>query len=90
MILNILYRNHVTNEKIRRNSNWREYEEFLTVAKKRYFTSRCLLYGLAEKILQGTMKGRRRGRRNERTILKSGQAQSGQAEKNRARLWDIK
>ena len=64
-ILNISYTDHVTNEKIRRNT-----QELLTLVKKRklrWFGPVSRSSGLAKAILQGTVKGKRkRGRQKKR------------------------
>ena len=80
-LLNISYKDHVTNEEVRRKIQAAigEYDELLTLVKKRKLrwsghVSRSS--GLAKAILQGTVKGKRkRGRQKKRweTISKSGQ-----------------
>ena len=69
-LLNILYKDHVTNEEVRRKIKTAigEYDELLTLVKKRKLrwfghVSRCS--GLAKTILQGSMK-RKRGRQKKR------------------------
>ena len=64
-LLNILYKDHVTNEEDRRKIQAAigEYDEFLTLIKKRKLrlfghVSRCA--GLAKTILQGTVKWKRK------------------------------
>ena len=72
IVLNILYKDHLTNEEIRRKiqAATGEYNELLTLVKKRKLrwlghVSRST--GLAKMILQGTVKGkRRRGRQKKR------------------------
>ena len=62
-LLNISYKDHVTNEEVRRKIQAAigEYDELLTLVKKRKLVSRSS--GLAKTILQGTVKGKRkRGR----------------------------
>ena len=67
-LLNISYKDHVTNEEVRRKIQTviREYDELLTLVKKRklrWFGHVSRSSGLAKTILQGTVKGRRkRGR----------------------------
>ena len=76
-LLNILYRDHVTNEEVRRKI--REYEELLTLVKKRkrrWFGHVSRSSGLAKTILQGTVKGKKKEadrRRGGKAISKSGQ-----------------
>ena len=97
-LLNILYKDHVTNEEVRRKiqTDIKEYNELLTLVKKRklkWFGHISRSSGLAKTILKGTMKGKRKQgadkRRGRKTISKSGQewtlrAQLGQL-KNRIR-----
>ena len=62
-LLNISYKDHVTNEEVRRKiqAAIEEYDELLTRVKKRRSS------GLAKTILQGTVKGKRkRGRQKKR------------------------
>ena len=73
--MNILYKDHVTNEDVRRKIQAAigEYDELLTLVKKRKLrwvghVSRSS--GLAKTILQATVKGKRK--RGGKTILKSG------------------
>ena len=71
-LLNISYKDHVTNEEVRRKIQAAigEYDELLTLVKKRKLrwsghVSRSS--GLAKTILQGTVKGKRkRGRQKKR------------------------
>ena len=71
-LLNISYKDHVTNEEVRRKIQTAigEYDELLTLVKKRKLkwlghVSRSS--GLAKTILQGTVKGKRkRGRQRKR------------------------
>ena len=71
-ILNILCKDHVTNEEVRRKIQAAigEYDELLTLVKKRnqrWFGHVSRSFGLAKTILQGTVKGKReRGRQNKR------------------------
>ena len=72
MLLNISYKNHVTNEEVRRKIQTAigEYDELLTLVKKRklrLFGHVSMSSGLAKTILQGTVKGKRkRGRQKKR------------------------
>ena len=67
-LLNISYKDHVTNEEVRRKIQAAigEYDELLTLVKKRklrWFGHVSRSSGLAKTILQGTVKGKRkRGR----------------------------
>ena len=67
-LMNISYKDHVTNEEVRRKIQAAigEYDELLTVVKKRklrWFGHVSRSSGLAKTILQGTVKGKRkRGR----------------------------
>ena len=81
-LLNISYKDHVTNEEVRRKIQAAigEYDELLTLGKKRklsWFGHVSRSSGLAKPIPQGTVKGKRkRGRQKkkwEETISKSGQ-----------------
>ncbi|MEW8548147.1 MAG: hypothetical protein AB2693_31985, partial [Candidatus Thiodiazotropha sp.] len=70
-LLNMSYRDHVTNEEVRRKIQAviGEYEELLALVKKRKL--RCFGHvsrssGLAKTILQGTVKEKRRGRQRKR------------------------
>ena len=71
-LLNISYKDHVTNEEVRRKiqAAIREYDELLTLVKKRklrWFGHVSRSSGLAKTILQGTVKGKRkRGRQKKR------------------------
>ena len=71
-LLNILYKDHVTNEEVRRKIQAAigKYDEFLTLVKKRklrWFGHVSRSSGLAKTILQGTVKGKRkRGRQKKR------------------------
>ena len=71
-ILNISYKDHVTNEEVRRKIQAAigEYDELLTLVKKRklrWFGHVSRSSGLAKTILQGTVKGKRkRGRQKKR------------------------
>ena len=69
-LLNIIYKDHVTNEEVRRKSQAAigEYDELLTLVKKRklrWFGHVSWSSGLAKTILQGTVKGKR-GRQKKR------------------------
>ena len=71
MLLNISYKDHFTNEEVRRKirAAIREYDELLTLVKKRKlrrFGHVSMSSGLAKTILQGTVKGKKRGRHNKR------------------------
>ena len=71
-LLNISYKDHVTNEEVRRKIQAAigEYEKLLTLVKKRklrWFGHVSRSSGLAKTILQGTVKGKRkRGRQKKR------------------------
>ena len=71
-LLNISYKDHVTNEEVRRKIQAAigEYDELLTLVKKRKlrrFGHVSRSSGLAKTILQGTVKGKRkRGRQKKR------------------------
>ena len=71
-LLNISYKDHVTNEEVRRKIQAAigEYDELLILAKKRklrLFGHVSRSSGLAKTILQGTVKGKRkRGRQKKR------------------------
>ena len=63
-LLNISYKDHVTNEEVRRKIQAAigEYDELLTLVKKRklrWFGHVSRSSGLAKTILQGTVKGKR-------------------------------
>ena len=69
-LLNISYKDHVTNEEVRRKiqAAIEEYDELLSLVKKRKLSRFCHVSrscGLAKTILQGTLKeneaSRRRG-----------------------------
>ena len=80
-LLNISYKDHVTNEEVRRKIQAAigEYDELLTLVKKRklrWFGHASRSSGLAKTILQGTVKGKKKGadrKRGGKTISKSGQ-----------------
>ena len=64
-LLNILYKDHVTNEEVRRKiqADIKEYNELLTLVKKRklrWFGHISRSSGLAKTILKGTMNGKRK------------------------------
>ena len=71
-LLNISYKDHVTNEEVRRKIQAAigEYDELLILVKKRklrWFGHVSRSSGLAKTILQGTVKGKRkRGRQKKR------------------------
>ena len=69
-ILDILYKDHVTNEEVRRKIQTAigEYDELLTLVKKRklrWFGHVSRSSGLAKTILQGTVKGKSKKRQTE-------------------------
>ena len=70
--MNISYKDHVTNEEVRRKIQAAigEYDELLTLVKKRklrWFGHVSRSSGLAKTILQGTVKGKRkRGKQKKR------------------------
>ena len=72
MLLNILYKDHVTNEEVRRKiqTDIKEYDELLTLVKKRklrLFGHISRFFGLVKTILKGTVKGKRKkGRQKKR------------------------
>ena len=83
-LLNISYKDHVTNEEVCRNIQAAigEYDEHLTLVKKRkrklrWFGHVSRSSDLAKTILHGTVKGKRKKeadrRRGGKTISKSGQ-----------------
>ena len=68
-LLNISYKDHVTNEEVRRKIQAAigEYDELLTLVKKRklrWFGHVSRSSGLAKTILQGTVKGKRGRQKN--------------------------
>ena len=71
-LLNISYKDHITNEEVRRKIQAAigEYDELLTLVKKRklrWFGHVSRSSGLAETILQGTVKEKeKRGRQKKR------------------------
>ena len=77
--MNISYKDHVTNEEVRRKIQAAigEYDELLTLVKKRklrWFGHVSRSSGLAKTILQGTVKRKEADRRRGgRTISKNGQ-----------------
>ena len=87
-LLNISYKDHVTNEEVRRKIQAAigeyEYDKLLTLVKKRklrWFGHVSMSSGLAKTILQGTVKGKRkRGRQKKRweDNIKEWTAQLGQ------------
>ena len=69
-LLNISYKDHVTNEEVRRKIQTAigEYDELLTLVKKRklrWFGHVSRYSGLAKTVLQGTVKGKRKKRQTE-------------------------
>ena len=79
-LFNISHKDHVTNKEVCRKIQAAigEYDKHLTLVKKWklwWFGLVSRSSGLARTILQGTEKGKRRGRHKKRwkTILKSGQ-----------------
>ena len=72
-LLNISYKNHVTNEEVCRRiqAATGEYDQFLTLVKKqtlRWFGHVSRSSGLAKTILQGTVKGKRKKRQTEEEV----------------------
>ena len=72
-LLNISYKDHVTNEEVRRKiqAGIGEYDELLTVVKKRkvrWFGHVSRSSGLAKTILQGTVKGKKKKRQTEEEV----------------------
>ena len=72
-LLNILYKDHVTNEEVRRKIQTAigEYYKLLTLVKKwklRWFGHVSRSSGLAKTILQGTVKGKRKKRQTEEEV----------------------
>ena len=72
-LLNISYKDHVTNEEVRRKIQAAigEYDELLTLVKKRklrWFGHVSRSSGLAKTILQGTVKGKRKKRQTEEQV----------------------
>ena len=92
--MNISYKDHVTNEEVRRKIQAAigEYDELLTLVKKqklRWFGHVSRSSGLAKTLLQGTVKGKRkRGRQKKRwedSIKGMDFASSTRAAENRSR-----
>ena len=72
-LLNISYKDHVTNEEVRRKIQAAigEYDELLTLVKKRklrWFGHVSMSSGLAKTILQGTVKGKIKKRQTEEEV----------------------
>ena len=99
-LLNISYKDHVTNEEVRRKIKTAigEYDKLLTLVKKRkprWFGHVSRSSGLAKTILQGTVKGKKRGRQKKRLEdnIKEGTgtdfARSTRAAENRTRWKEI-
>ena len=71
-LLNILYKDHVTNEEVRRKiqAAIRENDDLLTLVRKRklrWFSHESRSSGLAKTVLQGKVKGqKKRGRQKKR------------------------
>ena len=70
-LLNISYKDHVTNEEVRRNIQAAigKHDELLTLVKKRklrWFGHVSRPSGLAKTILQGTVKGKRKRSRQKK------------------------
>ena len=92
-LLDISYKDHATNEEVRRKIEAAigEYDELLTLVKKRklrWFGHVSVSSGLAKTILQGTLKGKKKEadrRRGGETISKSGRAWTLPAQ-----LWQLK
>ena len=79
-LFNISYKDHATNKEVCKKIQAAigEYDKLLILVKKwklRWFGQITKSSGLAKTILQGTVKGKRRGRHKKRwkTILESGQ-----------------
>ena len=78
-LLNISYKDHITNEEVRRKIQAviGEYDDLQTLVKKRklrWFGHTSRSSGLAKTILQGTVRGKKADRRRSgKTISKSGQ-----------------
>ena len=91
-LLNISYKDHVTNEEVRRKIQAAigEYDELLTLVKKRklrWFGDVSRSSGLAKTILQGTVKGRQKKRWEDNIKEWTGMdfASSTRATENRSR-----
>ena len=87
-LLNISYKDHVTNDEVRRKIQAAigEYDELLTLVKKRklrWFGHVSRSSGLAKTILQGTVKGKRKRGRQKWTGMDF--ASSTRAAENRSR-----
>ena len=70
-LLNISYKDHVTNEEVRRKiqADIGEYDELLTLVKKRklrWFGHDTRSLGLAKTTLQGTVTGKSKGDRQKK------------------------
>ena len=71
-LLNISYKDHVTNEEVHREIQAAigEYDELLTLVKERklrWFGHVSRFSGLAKTIIQGTVKGKRKKGRQKKT-----------------------
>ena len=72
-LLNISYKDHITNEEVRRKIQTAigKYDELLTLVKKRklrWFGHVSRSSGLAKTILQGTVKGKKKERQTEEEV----------------------
>ena len=68
-LLNISYKDHLTNEEVRRKIQAAIGDELLTLVKKRklrWFGHVSRSFGLAKTILQGTVKGKRKRSRQKK------------------------
>ena len=70
-LLNILYKDHITNEEVRRKIQAAigEYDELLTLVKKRklrWFGHITMSFSLTKTTLQGTAKGKKKKRQKKR------------------------
>ena len=96
-LLNISYKDHVTNEEVRRKiqATIGEYDELLTLVRKRklrWFGHVSRSSGLAKTILQGTVKGKKKKRQTEeevgrqyQKVDRNGLCQLTRAAENRSR-----
>ena len=89
-LLNISYRDHITNEEVRRKIQAAigDYDELLTLVKKRkliWFGHVSRSSGLAKTILQGTVKGKRKRGRQKKRWTGMDFASSTRAAENRTR-----
>ena len=75
-LLNISYKDHVTNEEVRRKITIGEYDELLTLVKKRklrWFGHVSRSSGLAKTTLQGTVTGKRKRGQTEEMVGRQNQ-----------------